>query len=166
MSRLRALVADCRAAAAAEMALVAPLMLAIMFGFAELGNYFWSEHVLIKSVRDGAIYASRQRIDNFNCATGVVNSTVVNNTKELVRTGALSGASPLLSNWSNAGATFTMNVACVTSANGTTLGGIYTGNAGNVPVLTITASVPHTSMFGIKAGLVVNARQQAAVMGG
>lgn len=166
MTGLRNMLADCRAAAAAEMALVTPLLLAIMFGFAELGRYFWSEHILIKAVRDGAVYASRQQIDNFDCATGVVNSNVVSNTQTLVRTGALSGANPLLPNWGNAGTTFTMNVACVTAANGTTLGGIYTANGGNVPVLTITASVPHTSMFGIKAGLVVNARQQAAVMGG
>lgn len=166
MKRLRTLLPDTRAAAAAEMALVTPLLLAMMFGFAELGRYFWSEHILIKAVRDGAIYASRQRIENFDCATGVVNSNVVNNTRTLVRTGALSGANPLLPNWSSGATTFSMTVTCVTSANGTTLGGIYTANAGNVPVLTITASVPHTSMFGIKAGLVVNARQQAAVMGG
>ena len=53
----------------------------------------------------------------------------------------------------------------MTSAGGTTLGGIYTSNYGNVPVLTVRASVPFTSMFGIRMGLKLNARQQAAVYG-
>ena len=45
---------DTRANAAVEMALVAPLLLAILFGSVELGNYFMNEHELIKAVRDGA----------------------------------------------------------------------------------------------------------------
>ena len=53
-----ALFRDCRGAAAAEMAMVLPLLLALMFGVTELGRYFWSEHVLLKGVwqcnrRDG-----------------------------------------------------------------------------------------------------------------
>src|SRR5215217_7313983 len=53
---------DVRGSAAAEMALVLPLLLALMFGSLELGDYFLSEHVLLKGVRDGAVYAARQDI--------------------------------------------------------------------------------------------------------
>lgn len=152
--------------AAAEMAMVAPLLIAILLGTAELGRYFWSEHVLLKGVRDGAVYASRQSIGNFNCTTNTVNATVVNNTRTLVRTGELSGGSPSLPNWSAQGVVFAVDLACVTAANGTTLGGIYTANAGQqVPVITVRASVPFTSMFGLRMGLSLNARQQAAVYG-
>lgn len=162
---VRHLVRDRTGAAAAEMALVLPLLLAIMFGFAELGRYFWTEHVMVKAVRDGAIYASRQRIDNFNCATGVVSAPVVNSTKELVRTGALSAGTPLVENWGSNDTIFTMTVACVTSAGGTTINGIYTGNGGQVPVLTINASIPYSTIMGLRGGLKVGAVQQATVMG-
>lgn len=157
--------ADCRGAAATEMALVLPILLALMFGATELGRYFWSEHVLLKGVRDGAVYASRQRIDNFNCATSAVNPNVVDKTKTLVRTGALSGGSDRLPNWSSG--TLAIDLACVTTTGGTTLGGIYTANSGNVPVITIRASVPFTSLFGfgLGSGLTLNAQQQAAVYG-
>lgn len=154
---------DNGAAAAAEMALILPFLLALMFGITELGRYFWSEHILLKSVRDGAIYAARQRVDNFDCTTNTVNAGVVSRTRTLVQTGKLSGTANLLPNW--ASGTFAIDLACVTSANGTTLSGIYTANAGRVPVITVRASVPHTSIFGIRQGLRLNARQQAAVYG-
>lgn len=158
-----ALLRDRRGAAAAEMAMVLPLLLALMFGVTELGRYFWSEHVLLKGVRDGAVYAARQRIDQFNCGTSSVDSALVTRTKTLVQTGRLSGGSNLLPNWTSG--TFAIDLACVTSANGTTLSGIYSANGGKVPVITVRASVPFTSIFGIRMGLRLNARQQAAVYG-
>jgi len=41
------------AAAAAEMAIVTPILVSLMFGSFEMGNYFLSEHVVAKAVRDG-----------------------------------------------------------------------------------------------------------------
>lgn len=156
---------DRRGAAAAEMALVVPLLTALMLGAAELGRYFWSEHVLLKAVRDGTVYVSRQRIDNFDCASNAVNATVVNSTKALVRTGRMSGGADQLPNWTAQGAVFAVDLACVTSAGGTALDGIYTSNAGLIPVVTVRASVPYSSMFGLRSGLNLTARQQAAVYG-
>ena len=49
---------DRRGAAAAEMALVTPLLLVILFGAVELGNYFYNEHIVVKAVRDGARFAA------------------------------------------------------------------------------------------------------------
>jgi Flp pilus assembly protein TadG len=147
------------------MALVAPLLVALMLGCAELGRYFWSQHVLVKAVRDGSVYAARQRIDNFNCNTNTVAAGVVSSTQTLVRTGQLSGGTPLLPNWGSGTTVFAIDLACVTSANGTTLGGIYTANSGQVPVITVRASIPFTSIFGLQSGLSLNARQQAAVFG-
>ena len=59
MCRRICLARDSRGAAAAEMALVLPLLLVILFGSLELGNYFMNEHTLIKAVRDGARFAGR-----------------------------------------------------------------------------------------------------------
>ncbi len=165
MTDCSSLLTDRRGAAAAEMALVAPLLILLMFSCAELGRYFWSEHILVKAVRDGSVYAARQRIDNFDCATSTVAAGVVSKTRTLVETGQLSGGSPLLPNWSAGTTSFAVDLACVTSANGTTLGGIYSGNGGQVPVITVRASVPFTSMLGFQPGLTLNAREQAAVFG-
>lgn len=165
MMGLRALIADCRAAAAAEMALVAPLLILILFGSAELGRYFYHEHVLVKSLRDGAVFAARAPIDNFDCAATSVNNAVFVNTRSLVRTGGLSGQADLLPWWSAAGATFTMTLACPTSAGGVTLEGIYTANGGKVPVITLNASLPYQPFFASAGMTSLNASAQSAVLG-
>ena len=71
--------------AAAEMALVTPLLIALMLGSMELGHFFYSEHVVVKAVRDGARYASRQGFTNFTCPN-TINATVVDNTRRVTRT--------------------------------------------------------------------------------
>lgn len=157
-----------RGSAAAEMALVAPLLLVFVFGTVELGLYFWSEHILLKGVRDGAVYASRQPITAFDCAAATVDPTVVANTKALVRGGAVSGGSDRLATWSDAGTTFAVTVNCVTAAGGTTLSGIYSANGGNVPVVTVTASLPYRPLvagIGFPLTARINAMEQAAVVG-
>lgn len=163
---------DRRGSAGAEMALVLPLLLLLLFGSIELGNYFRSEHILLKGVRSGAVYAARQDITiNYDCSTGppTVPATVVNETKTLVRTGSLAGSDDLLPRWNDASTTFTMSVECKTTAGGTTLAGLYIVNGGYVPVLTLTADLPYNSVFGTlglgSPGLRLKASQQAAVYG-
>ncbi|QIK95674.1 pilus assembly protein [Sphingomonas sp. HDW15A] len=168
MMGLSKMLRDRGGSAAVEMVMVTPLLLTIMFGATELGRYFWSEHQLIKAVRDASIWASRQTIDNFNCATSTVSTTVTNATRNLVKTGVASGGTNRLPNWSNAGASITLSLNCVTAAGGTTLAGIYTANAGKVPVLTITATLPYNSImhgFGLNRTFTMQASQQTAVMG-
>lgn len=167
MRRLLDMLRDRSGAAAVEMVLVTPLLLIIMFGATELGRFFWSEHKLVKAVRDASIYASRQPIDSFTCPS-TVNATLAGQVRTLVRTGALSGGTDQLPNWSNANASIAITMNCVTSAGGTTLGGIYTANAGQVPVLTINATLPYNSLmhgFGLESALTMRASQQTAVMG-
>ena len=161
-----------RGSAGAEMALVLPLLLLLLFGSIELGNYFRSEHILIKGVRSGAVYAARQDITiNYDCSAGtpIVPASIVNDTKTLVRTGALGGSNDLLPLWSDPSTTFTMSINCVTAAGGTTLAGLYIVNGGHVPVLTLTADLPYNSVFGTlglgSPVLRLKASQQAAVYG-
>jgi Flp pilus assembly protein TadG len=167
----RALSSNIHGAAAAEMALVLPILLALIFGALEVGNYFRSEHVLIKGVRDGAVYAARQEISNYDCSTPnpTVPATVVNNSKALVRTGQLSGGADRLPLWADGSTSFTIDAACVTTAGGTTLLGIYQVNGGQVPVITVTADLPYQSVVGIlgfaTTGFRVRAAQQAVVIG-
>ena len=160
-----------RGTAAAEMALVLPILLALIFGAVELGNYFRSEHVLIKGVRDGAVYAARQEITNYDCsvASPTVPATVVNNSKALVRTGQLAGGTDRLPQWTDGSTVFTITASCVTDAGGTTLLGIYQVNGGKVPVIEVTADLPYRSVAGLlgipTTGLRLRAVQQAVVTG-
>jgi uncharacterized membrane protein len=166
-----------RGSAGVEMALVLPLLLGIMCGSVEVGNYFLSEHKLLKAVRDGARFASRQSFSNFDCVNHTVSTDVSDATKELVRTGVASGGSDVLANWNTA--TFNMTVHCYSDvitgedAGGANIseamGGIYTGSADGAPVVTVTASVPYRPVlaaFGFSGvGMSLNASQQSAVMG-
>jgi Flp pilus assembly protein TadG len=178
MKSLRRLLRTDSGSAAVEMALVLPLLLGIMFGSVELGNYFLSEHKLVKSVRDGARFASRQGFSHFDCSTGTVDSTVADPTEDLVRTGTpAAGGTDQLNGWDDG--TFDISVACETQvaagedADGNPvnqpMGGIYSGSAVGAPVVTVSASVPYTPLlasFGFNAtGFSLNASQQSAVMG-
>lgn len=167
MSRLARLLRDNQAAAAVEMALVTPLLALIMLGSGELGRFFYNEHIVVKAVRDGAVYAARQPIDKFDCATGAVDSTVRANTTALIQTGALSGGTSLTPQSSNGSATYVFSVACATAApDGTALGGIYANNGGKVPVLTVTATVPYNTImkgYGFGTTITLHATEQAIV---
>lgn len=167
MSLHRRLVRDVRAAAAAELALVMPLLLLLMTGAIELGNYFYNEHILVKAVRDGTRYAARQDFSHYNACSGAVGEPIYTNTKNLVRTGLLAGGSDRLMNWG--AATFTMTMDCTTTAGGQPMTGIYRGRAAGAPRVLVHASVPYPSFFGVlglsNSSLRLNATEQAAVMG-
>lgn len=145
------------------MALVLPIMLVLIFGSVELGNYFLSEHVVDKAVRDAARYAARLPVTNFDCASGtMVNATEV---QRLARTGEPDGTAARLADWTNDTMT-TVSVTCDTSGTYT---GIYVDFPMGVPVVTVRAAIPYTSVFGtlgLRIGsLTLNASSQAAVIG-
>lgn len=174
---LTRLVRDGSASAAAEMALVMPLLLIIMMGSVELGNYFLDEHVLVKGLRDGARFAARQAFTNYNGCTATpadVPQAVIDNTKLIVRKGSLTSTdADLLPNWDDAATTFTVQTSCTDTAGGTGMSGIYAGNiVGNAnlaPIVIVTASVPYKtvlSTYGFTGkGYSLNATQQATVTG-
>ena len=168
----RCLVRDVRATAAAEMALVLPLLLVLMMGAAELGNYFYSEHILLKSVRDGARYAARQDFTFYpdgtcNGTPTQVGDPVLTNTRNLVKTGLLAGGTDRLVNWS--ATTIDVRMTCTTTASSQTMRGIYRGRLSGAPRVTVSAAVPYTPVlatFGFTGnGMLLNASEQAAVMG-
>lgn len=167
MSILFALCRNCRGAAAAEMALVTPLLLILMMGSFELGNYFMNEHILVKAVRDGARYAARQNFSNYDACAGSPGGTVVADTQSLVMTGLLSGGSNKLREWT--ATTIAVTMDCTTFQGGQPMTGIYLGRATGAPRVTVTASVPYQPVlasFGFSGiGLNLNASQNAAVMG-
>lgn len=159
---------DRSGAAAAEMALVLPLLLILMMGPLELGNYFLNEHTLLKGLRDGAVYAARQDIGNFNCTSATpLTAAFKTSVKNIVGGGQLTTGAERLPGWSTV--TFDVTYACFTATSGTTLSGIYSANKGQVPVVTVTASLPYhmvLSSMGFDAtALTLSGDQQAVVTG-
>lgn len=166
---------SCRkAAAAAEMALVTPLLMVLMFGAFELGNYFLSEHVVVKAVRDGARFAGRQNFTNFPCAAASTGNTplgtVATDTANLVRTGQVTtGGTARLVGWDDA-AEITVTYDCVSASSASpSYTGIYKGTS-YVPVVNVSvAGLDYFSLFNdigfTSSTATLNAESQSAVMG-
>jgi Flp pilus assembly protein TadG len=168
---------DVRGAAAAEMALVIPLLLVILFGSVELGNYFMNEHNLTIAVRDGARFAARQNFSNYTGCSGSPGGTVVADTQHVVMDGYLSTGTittPLITSGD-----VTLNVSCAATAGGEDMLGIYRSRFGSncdgaaadgcAQVVEVEAQVPYRSVLGsfgfTGIGFNLNASSQAAVTG-
>lgn len=149
-------------AAAAEMALVLPVLITLLFGSFELGRYFLDSHVVAKAVRDGARFAGRQPFTEMPCGGPAADETDI---KDLVRTGTTTDGAPArLGYWTNP-ATITVTITCDSTAAYTT-SGIYTNATGGARRVTVTAAVPYVTLFGFTlGGLTVPGRSDAAVMG-
>ena len=151
-----------RGAAAAEMALVLPFLVALMYGAFETGKYFLDAHTVQKAVRDGARYAARQSFTEMPCGGTATDETDI---KDLVRTGTTAdGGTARLSYWTNP-ATITVTIVCDTTGTYSTAG-IYAGATGGARRVTVFADVPYDSLFGITTSSIsVRGQSQAAVMG-
>ncbi|MBA3511797.1 TadE/TadG family type IV pilus assembly protein [Sphingomonas sp.] len=164
------LAADRAGSAAAELALALPLLLILMFGSFEVGYYFLSEHVVQKSVRDAARYASRLPMTSYpGCAPS---ATALTQIQRVAKAGDPDGDADgdgtqdkRLEGWT-ADTMTTVRVTCDTSGTYT---GIYSELAQGVPVVTVIAQVPYNSLFGalgiVDPSLVLNAQSQSAVFG-
>ena len=159
---LRALRADRRGAAAAEMALVTPLLVAMLFATVEGSRYFLDEHVALKAVRDGARYAARQNFSAMPCGG---TSTKLDQIRNVVRYGNIAGTGyPRLDYWTSA-TTVSVTIACPANAS---YSGIYKDMA-TIPTVTVAATVPYVSLFGLLGfntnGLNIRAQSQSTVAG-
>ena len=170
MMRSASLLRDRSAAAAAEMALVFPVLLILLFGAVELGNFFLSEHVVDKAVRDAARYAGRLPITSYDCSGPSVDATALQQIERVARFGdpnATTGAR--LRGWTNDTMT-TVTLTCDTDTTHSYVNnGLYENFAEGVPVVTVTATVPYPTLFGTlglgRGSLNLNSTQQAAVFG-
>ena len=158
--------------AAAEMVLMTPLLLVLMMGAFEVGNYFYSEHVVATAVRDGARYASRLPFTYYPCGGAINPTSAESNIKNITMNGAISGGNQRLANWNNVNSV-TVTFACVASGFTYVDNGIFRGLSGGVRFVTVTAVVPYKSLFarfGITNAHTLNginlvAQSQAAVVG-
>lgn len=173
MTWWRRLVRARRGAAAAEMAIVAPLLLVLGGGSFELGNFMLDQHRLTKAVRDAARYAARQPFSTYStCTSGgaTITGTLATNVTNLVRTHQLSGGTDQLPNWSNSASSVVVQAKCATSlVNSQTMRGVYEGNSSGWVVVTVTATLryqPVIGAFGFTGtGTDLYAVEQAPVVG-
>lgn len=158
----RRLAADQRASAAAEMALVTPLLLLLMFGSFELGNYFLSEHAVQKGVRDAARYASRLPISDYPSCTETTDAEL--RIIRVARTGEPDGTVARVAGWTDD--VTDVEVTCDDTGTHTGIYSVYPFPDG-VPTVTVSAAVPYQSLFGAiglgNPSLTLNADSQAAV---
>ncbi|KFG89641.1 TadE family protein [Sphingobium herbicidovorans NBRC 16415] len=159
------------------MALVTPLLIILMFGSFELGNYFLSEHVVVKAVRDGARYASRLNLSNFDCSSASSDNTLADaaieeNIQNLVRTGLIDideDEEARLRGWSD-GSDIHVEYDCVAVDEADPpYSGIYAG-LDFVPVVHVEVrGLDYTSLFNdlgfTSSTITLNAEAQSAVMG-
>jgi Flp pilus assembly protein TadG len=171
MRKLGQLVRDQSGAAAAEMVLVIPLLLVLMFGVVDLGNYFLSEHVVDKAVRDASRYAARLPLVDYTSCSVPSGGIAEQQTQRVARFGDPSGSGgQRLAGWTADNMT-TVTIDCDdgTSGNSWATGGIYTDFPDGAPVVTVSATVPYNSLFGLiglgSATLSLNAQSEAAVIG-
>jgi len=174
MKRLHSqLIADRNGAAAAEMALVLPLLLVLTFASFDAGNYFLAEHVVQKAVRDAARFAARLPLADYPSCSVPSGGTAEQQTQRVARSGDPTGAAgQRLAGWTSDSMT-TVTITCLITGSYVNKG-IYadfppvSGVQGAVPVVTVSATVPYTPLFGyVFRGLTLNASadSQAAVIG-
>ena len=140
MRRLSRLGLDTSGAAAAEMALLIPLVLAMILATFEGAWYMVCEHRVIKGVRDAARYAARLDRSLYTCPGGAFTGATAP-IQNLTRTGKLTGGNAQVPGWVDGDVTVTVNCA-------TGIGGIYNQTGGNAPRVTVRTQFAYPSMMG------------------
>ncbi|MEE4316864.1 MAG: TadE/TadG family type IV pilus assembly protein [Erythrobacter sp.] len=148
--------------AAAEFVLTLPLMLALLFGAMEAGHFFWTQHKIVKSVRDGARFASRLEVERL-CPTA--DAALVEQIRNVTATGQfVAGGTSKVPGWQPA--TVDVAISCRSFVDT----GIYSdlGEAG--PLVTVSSGpVAYPSILGtlgfIDDTISLSAQSSAAVVG-
>lgn len=176
--RLLHFVCNNRGAAGAEMALLLPLLTVILFGGIEVSHFFWTEHQVLKSVRNGSRFAARHDFALFDCGAGTVDADLVTQVQKLTRTGYLDGDAdddgtddPIVRNWSD-DSSVTVELECVDGEDYSTAGiyrdmtsdGSSTVEAMRV-VVNADVAYPNLFGFGFLDGRTLTASAESPVMG-
>lgn len=166
--------------AAVEMVLVTPLLLALLFGSVEAGNYFLNQHAVSKAVRDGARFGSRMTLANpYSCSEGAVGASGVfedgnadDKILEVTKTGSVDGSATgrfAAGFWADACPAATAVEATVRCVAKDDYEGIYTALDGDIPVVKVTAAVKYPSVLDslgfATSALCLRAESEAAVIG-
>lgn len=160
MAQFRLFWNDQHGAAAAELALVLPLMLALLFATFEGAYYIISEHQVVTGVRNAARYAARLDFSQYSCPAATFSGSTAT-VQNLARTGQLSGGTPRVQGWVNGDVTVTVTCTAQT--------GIYTAVGSYAPKVRVSAQLNYPSLLGqlgfSQATLRIGASAESPVMG-
>ena len=161
MRTIKHLVANKSGAAAAEMAMILPVVLALIVTTFEGSYYLLCEHRVIKGVRDAARYAARLDRSFYTCPGGTFSGSTAT-IQNLARTGQLTGGTAKVPGWVNGDVT-----VVVTCSSG--IGGIYAATGGNAPKIKVSTRLNYPSIMGAmgftQATIQIGAAAQSPVIG-
>lgn len=139
--KFKSLLDDSQGSVLAEFAFMAPILVILGLGAAEIGRAVQHNHTVEKSARDAARYLARVQA---SCAGGITNAADVATAKNLAWTGYVSGATPLLYYWQNPTGNSTVNVTVGCYANTTAPILIRSNSASpGIPLITVSIEVPY-----------------------
>ncbi|MGV3512817.1 MAG: TadE/TadG family type IV pilus assembly protein [Novosphingobium sp.] len=169
---LRNLAVDNRGAAAMETVLIAPIAIFVLCMAIESGHFLYSEHQVLKGVRDAARYASRLPLATWGCsAVGAEQDLATGSTAwSTIANVAVYGSPTSASNarlwsWSAASGAGEVEIKyqCVAQTTG-----IYS-ETGVAPLITVIGKPNYPSLLksmgGFDSDLTLFARQQAVGIG-
>lgn len=161
MRGVRHLFGNQSGAAAAEMAMILPVVLALIVTTFEGSYYLLCEHRVIKGVRDAARYAARLDRSFYTCPGGTFTGSTAT-IQNLARTGQLAGGTAKVPGWVNGDVT-----VAVSCASG--IGGIYNSTGGNAPKVRVSTRLNYPSIMGAmgftQATIQIGAAAQSPVIG-
>lgn len=162
-SRIRLFLIDQHGAAAAEMALIMPLVMVMLFAAFEGAYYIICEHQVVTGVRNAARYAARLDFSQYACPAGTFSGNEAT-VKNLARTGQLIGGSARVQGWGTVATDTTVSVTCTINTDG-----IYAATGRNAPKVRVSARFNYTSLMGqlgfTQATLPIGAYAESPVMG-
>jgi Flp pilus assembly protein TadG len=126
----------------AELAMVVPLLLLLVFGTIEFASLLYQQHTITKGVQEAARFAARSPAvrSGGTCPPASAAWTGVSSTAATIATHDGMSGPLLLPNFTNA--TITITVSCGDAT------GLITSNlpAGTIPVVSVAAAVPARSL--------------------
>lgn len=159
-NRIRLFLNDEHGAAAAEMALILPLVMVLLFATFEGAYYMICEHQVVTGVRNAARYAARLDFSQYACPAGTFSGSTAT-IQNLARTGQLTGGTARVQGWVNADITVT--VTC------TAQDGIYTAVGSYAPKVRVSSRFNYPSLMGqlgfTQSTLQIGASAESPVMG-
>lgn len=174
MRVVSALIRDRAGTAAAEAIMIAPLLIVMMAGAMEIGNFFLTQHAVTKQVRDGARYASRLTLsESYSCPGDVFADADANtNIIKVTKSGAVNGTgNPRFGSafWvacTGSPQPVSVSIRCVPKGD---YRGIYATIDTSIPVVTVSADVAYPSLLGTlgfpTASLCLHADSEVPVAG-
>ena len=143
-----------------------PIMLALLFGAFEAGHFFWTQHKVVKAVRDGARFATRLDVASLcNGSSAIMSSAVEGQIQNMTVSGQVgTGGVAKVPGWSSS--TVDVDVDCASFVDT----GIYSDLGGAGPLVTVSAgAVSYPSIFAglgfIDGTFTISAKSSAAVTG-